>query len=382
VQLLVSKGVSVPAPATVYVAPEVNLEHISADGVIIHPGCRIQGERTVISANCKLGAQAPATIENCFLGNGVEFQGGYARESVFLDGVTIGSGAQIREACLFEERSSVAHTVGCKQTILFPYATLGSLINFCDCLLAGGTSRVNHSEVGSGYVHFNFAPTGHKATASLFGDVAHGVWLTEPAVFLGGGGGAVGPVQVGYGAVIGAGSTLRADVARETQVITSNLATTHDVNRHAFPRLARLVSHNIDYVAQLLVLRTWYDTVRRTFAAEYADLLLESALRVIDCAITERITRLVAFTNTIGLEDSASRQLHARIIDLASYLTTQEPRLDVALVSRIVAGNAPYLTTIANLDSAVVTAGRTALSTIAAEITSGAKNMLPLLFAN
>jgi len=83
--------------------------------------------------------------------------------------------AEVREGCLLEEEANGAHTVGLKQTILFPFVTLGSIVNFCDILMAGGTDRRNHSEVGSSYIHFNYTPNQDKATASLIGDVAYGV---------------------------------------------------------------------------------------------------------------------------------------------------------------------------------------------------------------
>ena len=92
----------------------------------------------------------------------------------------MGLGAQVRETCILEEEASGAHCAGIKQTILLPFVTLGSLINFCDCLMAGGTSRQNHSEVGSSYIHFNFTPDGDKTTPSLIGDVPRGVMLAEP----------------------------------------------------------------------------------------------------------------------------------------------------------------------------------------------------------
>ncbi len=77
----------------------------------------------------------------------------------------MGLGAHVREGCLLEEEASGAHCVGLKQTILLPFVTLGSLVNFCDCLMAGGTSREDHSEVGSSYIHFNYTPDGDKTHA-------------------------------------------------------------------------------------------------------------------------------------------------------------------------------------------------------------------------
>ena len=87
----------------------------------------------------RLGAEGPVTIEDCYLGPQVELKGGYLRQSVFLEKASMGLGAHVREGCLLEEEASGAHCVGLKQTILLPFVTLGSLINFCDCLMTGGT---------------------------------------------------------------------------------------------------------------------------------------------------------------------------------------------------------------------------------------------------
>jgi UDP-N-acetylglucosamine/UDP-N-acetylgalactosamine diphosphorylase len=142
------EGVSIPAPSTVDIGDDVDLDRISGHDVVIHPGCRLYGSQTVISSGVRLGAESPVTVEDCCLGPQVELRGGYLRQSVFLEKASMGLGAQVREGCLLEEEASGAHCVGLKQTILLPFVTLGSLINFCDCLMAG-TSRENHSEVGA-----------------------------------------------------------------------------------------------------------------------------------------------------------------------------------------------------------------------------------------
>ena len=177
---LIGKGVRIPNPLTLDIGEEVNIDRISGENVAIYPGCRIYGEKTVISAGAKIGYEGPVTIDNCRIGPKVELKGGYFSKSVFLEGASMGLGAQVREGCILEEEASGAHCVGLKQTILLPFVTLGSLINFCDCLMAGGTSRQNHSEVGSSYIHFNFTPDGDKTTPSLIGDVPRGVMLKEP----------------------------------------------------------------------------------------------------------------------------------------------------------------------------------------------------------
>jgi UDP-N-acetylglucosamine/UDP-N-acetylgalactosamine diphosphorylase len=218
---LIKKGVDIPNPLSIDVGEEVNIDQISGTAVKIYPGCRIYGEKTVISSGVQLGVEAPVTVDNCQLGPKVELKGGYFNKSVFLEKASMGLGGHVREACLLEEQASGAHCVGLKHTILFPFVTLGSLINFCSCLMAGGTSRKDHSEVGSSYIHFNFTPEGDKATASLIGDVPRGVMLNNPPIFLGGQGGMVGPLRIGYGNVVAAESVLRKDVDMENKLIMS-----------------------------------------------------------------------------------------------------------------------------------------------------------------
>ena len=104
---------------------------------------------------------------------------------MLLTKARIGSNGHVRAGTLLEEEASTAHAVGLKQTILTSFATLGSLINCCDCLISGGRSRTNHTEVGSGFIHFNFTPwgeSGDKATPSLIGGVPQGVFLREQRI--------------------------------------------------------------------------------------------------------------------------------------------------------------------------------------------------------
>ncbi|HZL05359.1 MAG TPA: UDP-N-acetylglucosamine pyrophosphorylase, partial [Coriobacteriia bacterium] len=145
---LIERGVAIPNPFSLDIGDDVDIDRISGDGVTLMPGCRIHGAKTAISAGCTLGAEGPVTVVDCRLGPKVALKGGYFKQSVFLEKANMGLGAHVREGCLLEEEANGAHTVGLKQTILLPFVTLGSLINFCDCLMAGGTSRKDHSEVG------------------------------------------------------------------------------------------------------------------------------------------------------------------------------------------------------------------------------------------
>lgn len=314
------KGVSIPNPASIDIADTVDIERISGDGVVIHPGCRIHGAKTVISAGCILGAEGPVTLDDCWLGPRVELKGGSFKRSVFLEKANMGLGAQVREACLLEEEANGAHCVGLKQTILLPFVTLGSLINFCDCLMAGGTSRTDHSEVGSSYIHFNYTPDGDKTTPSLFGDVSRGVMLDRPPIFLGGQGGAVGPVHVNYGTIVAAGSVLRHDVAEENQLVFASPPQSFVQQRapHAYRNLARVVRNNVSYLANLVALEQWYRHVRRPFfeRQELGELVYAGALETLAAAKDERTKRLIAMASKVPEVHPLSGGLNACVGDL------------------------------------------------------------------
>lgn len=324
---LINKGVSIPNPLSIDLDDAVDPERISGDGVVLFPGCRVYGAKTVVSAGSKLGAEGPVTLDNCRLGPGVQLKGGYFKNSVFLEGANMGLGAQVREGCLLEEEANGAHCVGLKQTILFPFVTLGSLINFCDCLMAGGTSRKVHSEVGSSYIHFNYTPDGDKTTASLFGDVPRGVMLDQPPIFLGGQGGAVGPVRVGYGTVIAAGSVLRHDVPEDGKLVFDAPMTSPDKDhqpRH-YRNLPRIVRNNVLYLANLVALEQWYRKVRQPFFArqELGDLVYEGALDMLALAREERTKRLAAMAAKVPARDDACREFVAHVDDACALFESE-----------------------------------------------------------
>lgn len=289
--ILLKKGVKILCPENVEIGHEVNSERIAKD-VVIHSGCKIYGKETYIMSGTELGYEGPVTVYNCQVGNNVKLKGGVFYDSVFLDGVDIGAGAQIREGCLLEEEARCAHTVGLKQSILFPYVTLGSLINFCDCLMAGGTDKKNHSEVGSSYIHFNYTPNQDKATASLIGDVPRGVMLKEPPIFLGGQGGIIGPVKIGYGVVVAAETIIRKDLLEENTLFIdypARVSKKMPFHKGLYNNPKRIFNLNILYIANLIALRTWYSDVRFMFIDKE---ILIGALKKIDVNILERIKRL------------------------------------------------------------------------------------------
>ncbi len=331
VQRLLDRGVVLPCPYSVEVNDSVDPERI-APGVIVHTGCTIGGEKTSIGPGSELGRESPAVIEDCQLGHKVDLKGGYFSGATFLDGAGMESSAHVRPGTLLEEETRGAHAVGFKMTIFLSYVTAGSLINFCDALMAGGTSRQNHSEIGSSYIHFNFTPHQDKATPSLIGDVARGVFLDQSPIFLGGQGGLVGPARIAYGTVIPAGIICRQDILEEGKLYegpslyaahkaieteshyaapshnetqSHYAASSHNETQSAakevrafvpgiYRGINRIVKNNLIYIGNLWALKSWYQYVRiRTMSEDiYRKECHAGALTQIEVGLKERVRRL------------------------------------------------------------------------------------------
>jgi hypothetical protein len=295
VQKLLDRGVVIPCPSAVEVDESVNPECI-APGVIVHTGSRISGATTSIGPGSELGREGPVALEDCQLGHNVELKGGFFSGATFLDGASMGSSSHVRPATLVEEEAGAAHAVGFKQTILLPFVTAGSLINFCDALMAGGTSRKNHSEIGSSYIHFNFTPHQDKATASLIGDVPRGVFLDQPAIFLGGQGGIVGPARIAYGTIVPAGSICRQDILNESTIFIPPFVSGKPRTFVAgvYRGINRIVENNLIYIGNLWALKAWYRDVRaRTMDCDpFRHACRIGAIERIEDGLKERIKRL------------------------------------------------------------------------------------------
>ncbi|MBC2736692.1 MAG: hypothetical protein HF981_20190 [Desulfobacteraceae bacterium] len=279
----------------------------------------------MIGQDCVIGREGPVTIENCYVGPGVQLTSGYFKNAVFLEGASLGYASHIREGTILEEQASTAHCVGLKQTILMPFVTLGSLINFCDCLMAGGTSRKDHSEVGSSFIHFNFTPNQDKATPSLLGDVPSGVMMNQRPIFMGGQGGLVGPCRIAYGTVSAAGTIVRKDQLKPDHLIIGGAGKGGNIpwKAGAISVSKRIIMNNIIYIGNLFALREWYRHVRRIFiSSRFPETLWQGLIKTLDLGLDERFKRLRAYIN--GLDGSTladqyrffEQQYHKRDQDL------------------------------------------------------------------
>jgi hypothetical protein len=293
---LLNKGVVIPCPESIEIGPDIDPARI-APGVVVHSGCRISGRSTSIGPGCEIGAEAPATIEDCQLGTRVQLKGGYYSGATFLDDSGTGSGAHVRAGTLLEEGASAAHSVGLKQTIFLPFVTAGSLINFCDALMAGGTGRKNHSEIGSSFIHFNFTPHQDKATASLLGDVPRGVLCAEHPIFLGGQGGLIGPVRIEYGTVIPAGTICRNDILVPDQLFAPAPAAVREPQQYIaghYRSIERIVRNCRTYIGNIWALRTWYREARYRLMRKdaFSEACWHGAIQRTEEIIRERVHRL------------------------------------------------------------------------------------------
>ena len=268
-------------------------------GAVLYPGTRLIGPRTFVGPGAKVGIEGPAVLENAIIGENAAIASGYVNEAVMLRDSRIGSNAHVRAGTLLEEEASTAHAVGLKHTVLMSFVTMGSLINFCDALISGGSSRRNHTEVGSGFIHFNYTPRGQygdKATPSLIGDVTHGVFLREPRIFLGGLSGMVGPQKVGFGSFTVAGQVLRREVPANRIVgdVSLHVDKEFDALNESPDRILKL---NVEYIGHLSALRAWYREVRLARIPalrdhEHLRIVTQAASDLLSVCVEERIQRL------------------------------------------------------------------------------------------
>jgi hypothetical protein len=299
--VLESKGVTIIDRRQTYLDSAIDAGRICA-GAVLFPGTRLVGARTFLGPGAKVGSEGPAVLENTFMGENAEIASGYVKEAVLLRSAKVGANAHIRPRTLLEEEASTAHAVGLKHTILMSFVAMGSLVNFCDALISGGSSRKKHTEVGSGFIHFNYTPrgeSGDKATPSLIGDVARGVFLRQPRIFLGGLSGIAGPQKIGFGSFTVAGQVVRREVLPHKifgdtpRKVDKELAALVDSPN-------RIVKLNLEYIGNLFALRTWYQNVRLSRIPtlpdyEHLRIVTQAASELLSVCIDERVERLRSY---------------------------------------------------------------------------------------
>lgn len=404
------RGVRIPAPEQVFVAREVPPEAI-APGAELGPFCRLSGAATRVDAGAVVGAAGPASLHDTWVGAearigtlgpvtlrevtagpGTVLGCGVAEQAVFLGkegddpDFTTGYGFRVRKHSLYEEDASSAQHTDTKCTVLLPWVTLGSNINWCDVVVAGGTGPGlgEFSEIGSGVIHFNFTPRGDKATGSLLGDIVHGVFLRSPRLFVGGNASVIGPVLADYGAVTAAGGryerSLQAGLNVPRTKARAGKSRPADFDVDVYGSVRRIVHSQVRLIAELAALDAWYAHVRGHFAGSDADraALYGRGRAVVQANLRERIHHLGLLARRMErsagkLERMApgdpriaqQRALQANWPQMEAHLGTWErhqappPRaLLEALDTAAAAHGAVYTRVVRALPEAAVVAGR------------------------
>jgi bifunctional UDP-N-acetylglucosamine pyrophosphorylase/glucosamine-1-phosphate N-acetyltransferase len=335
---LSARGVDVWGPERVSITADVPLGNIEAGASLIN--VNLSGPDTRIGQGSRIGLSGLARVENCQIGRDVELGAGSYQNAILLDSVRVRGFAEVREGTLLEEHVDVAHSVAFKNTVLTATVVTGSLINFCDIFMSGGTSRDDHSEVGSGAIHFNFDPRGDK-WGSMLGD-ATGVLLRSAPIFIGGNSGLVSPVSVDFGAVVAAGSIVRRNVgsnAVHAEAMRSQESQPFDRERYAL--VGRKFMETARLVGNLHALDAWYEHVRLPFAEDGQKPLYEVARRQITHHIAERASRLQKIVDKLDRSlakwEQAPRETGARFIAEHRLLIENQQAITQALIE----SNAP-----------------------------------------
>lgn len=340
---LAGRGVRLPRPDQVAIRRDVSLDRL-APGARLHPFCRLSGAATRVDAGAELGAGGPVTLDNAWVGvssaigtlgpvtlrnaacgPGTVLGCGVAEDAVFLGketqetSFTAGYGFRVRKGSLYEEDANSAQHTDTKMTVLLPWVTLGSSLNWCDLLVAGGVGPGlgEFTEIGSGAIHFNFTPRGDKATASLLGNAVDGVFLDRLRLFVGGNTSLIGPVVADFGAVTIAGGRygrklnpgLNAPDPAGPEPATAFAA--QDFDLETYGSIKRLFDTQVRFVGELTALDAWYGQVRARVARGHPDraALYERARAMVRLNLNERISQIGSLARRM---EASARSLAVR----------------------------------------------------------------------
>jgi carbonic anhydrase/acetyltransferase-like protein (isoleucine patch superfamily) len=262
VSQLVERGVRVWGPERVYIGEDVSLDRIRPGAELMNAS--ITGETTFIGRRAQIGVSGLARIHQSQIGAECIIGAGTYEHCVLLSGARTRGFAELREGAVLEEEAEIAHNVGLKNTVFTIGVVAGSSINYCDVLVTGGSSRSDHSEIGSGAIHFNFDPRGDKF-GSLLGE-ATGCLLRSRRIFVVGNSGIVGPVHLHFGAVIAAGSMIRKDVGENELSSGEALRKSGEYDLEKYYDLNRKFCTTAKLIGNLHALRIWYRSIRLDFA--------------------------------------------------------------------------------------------------------------------
>ena len=119
--------------------------------------------------------------------------------------------------------------------------------------------------------------------------------INQKPIFLGGQGGIVGPITIEYGTIVAAGTIVRKDIDKENTMLlgSPSIARSMPFHSNLYSNLHRIIKLNINYIANLIALRSWYINIRTLFVKDdFEGELHKGAVQKLDFAIDERIKQL------------------------------------------------------------------------------------------
>jgi UDP-N-acetylglucosamine/UDP-N-acetylgalactosamine diphosphorylase len=230
--------------------------------------------------------------------------------------------------------------------------------------------------------------------------------LNQPAIFLGGQGGIIGPVRMGFGNVVAAGTVLRGDCIGDNRLIAGGTRSwgVKDYQPGLYPNLLRIVENNIIYLANLAALKEWYIHVRKPFldAQEFGPLIHAGLLDKLSLGRKERLKRFEAMAKRASSTEPSGSEKTARMREeLGSSLDKVQEIFegDEAPNSKVKAlredflrelektmrgGSTGYVETIQGLPARVSSMGTTWLECIVADCCRAVSDAMPglALFQN
>jgi len=319
-------GVRVWGAERVYIGEDVPLDRICPGAELMN--AFITGETTFIGSRTQIGVSGLARIHQSQIGSSSVLGAGTYEHCVLLRGAKTRGFVELRQGTVLEEEAEIAHNVGLKNTVFTIGVVAGSCINYCDVIVTGGSSRSDHSEIGSGAIHLNFDPRGDKF-GSLLGD-ATGCLLRSRRIFVGGKSGIVAPVHVDFGAVIAAGSMIRKDVGENQLFSGEPLRQSGEYDLEKYYDLSRKFCTTAKLIGNLHALRTWYRSVRLAFADSEEELLYAAAEREFDrhlqyraqqlANVIDKLTRSLA--KPCAAQDRAFHRQHRKLLENRDKITS------------------------------------------------------------
>jgi bifunctional UDP-N-acetylglucosamine pyrophosphorylase / glucosamine-1-phosphate N-acetyltransferase len=186
---LMASGVTIIDPATTYIEPEV---HIEPDTTIL-PGCHLRGE-TRIAANCEIGPNA--YLQDTEIGPGSRVWYSVLEQARVGQRVSVGPFTHLRPGALIEDDVNLGNYAEVKNSRI----GAGTQMHHFSYVGDGDVGeRVN---IGAGTITVNFDAETRAKNRTVIGDDA----AVSSDTML------VAPIEVGPGAMTGAGSVVTHDI--------------------------------------------------------------------------------------------------------------------------------------------------------------------------